>query len=441
MPLSVTELLARLKSAVETRVGEQCVVGEIGSFKAASSGHMYFTLKDATAQLQCVFYRYQAMYCRVRLREGMLVELSGKATVWEGRGSLQFVVSSVREAGIGSLQQRFEELKRKLEAEGLFASARKKPLPPFPLSVGLITSSTGAVIQDMRHRLESRAPWMQAYLMPVQVQGKGAEFGLAEAIRRWNDPQRYGLPQVDYLVLARGGGSLEDLWCFNEEVLARAIAASSLPIVSAVGHETDFTIADFVADLRAPTPTAAIELTTPDAAAISRFLSRTEESLRNALTRALRQAHMRMRYAEQGVLGHPLSALNPFAQRLDAAEDELHRAAAEHLKTAAARLNVLEASLSIRSLKMRLAAARQAAEYYAPRICTAAFNRLAAARAALDVATANINAASPQNALNRGFALVRTPAGSLARHAAELPPGSRLRITLADGSLNADVVP
>lgn len=439
MPLSVTELVARLKSAVETRVGEQSVVGEVGSCKMAGSGHTYFTLKDASAQLQCVFYRYQAMYSRVRLQDGMLVELTGKPTVWEGRGSLQFVVSSVKEAGLGSLQQQFEALKRKLEAEGLFSPARKKPLPPFPLSVGLITSASGAVIQDMRHRLQARAPWVQAYLLPVLVQGKGAELGIAHAIELFNNAPQYGIPRVDYLIVARGGGSLEDLWCFNEEALARAIAASRLPIVSAVGHETDFTIADFVADLRAPTPTAAIELTTPDSAELHRQLSQTETYLRRALARAAEHARLRLRLAEQGPLRAPLQILAPFAQRLDDFEEDLHRHAAEHYQAAARRLEVLAARVSPRSLLARLGSTTDLLQSYQMRISRAAAAKMASARAALDVKEAGIRALSPQNALDRGFALVRKPGGTLARNAADLPPGTPLHITLSSGSVVAEV--
>lgn len=439
MPLSVTELVARLKAAVETRVGEQCVVGEVGSCKMAGIGHTYFTLKDSTAQLQCVLYRYQAMYARVRLRDGMLVELTGKPTVWEGRGSLQFVVSSVKEAGLGSLQQQFEALKRKLEAEGLFSSARKKPLPAFPRSVGLITSATGAVIQDMRHRLEARAPWVKAYLLPVQVQGKGAELGIARAIELFNHAAQYGLPQVDYLIVARGGGSLEDLWCFNEEVLARAIAASRLPIVSAVGHETDFTIADFVADLRAPTPTAAIELSTPDAEVLHSQLSQAELYLRRALARAAEHARLRLRLAEQGPLRNPLQTLAPFAQRLDAFEEDMHRFAAEHVNAAARRLDVLAARVSPRTLLTRLGATADFLQSYQSRISRAAAAKISSARAALHLQEAGIRAVSPQNALDRGFALVRMPDGSLARNAADLPPGTPLLITLSAGEVTAEV--
>lgn len=439
MALSVTELVTRLKYAVEGQVGEQRVVGEIGSCKPAGSGHVYFTLKDRTAQLQCVLYRYQAAMCRVRLRDGLQVELSGRATVWEGRGSLQFVVSSVKEAGLGSLQQQFEELKRRLEVEGLFSPARKKPLPAFPRSVGLITSPTGAVIQDMRHRLESRAPWMQAYLLPVQVQGKGAELGLAEAIRRWNEPERYGLPEVDYLVVARGGGSMEDLWCFNEEVLARAIAASRIPVVSAVGHETDFTIADFVADLRAPTPTAAIELTTPDAAVLRQRLDQLQTTLHRSLNRALQTAHLRLRVAEQGPLGQPLRALAPFAQQLDELENALQIAAASKTSNAAARLGVLAARITPRVLQPRLAAARTTLTATESRITTTATTRLSHHRAALQVHAAQLAAASPQRALERGFALVHTTDGRLARSTADLPPGSNVTLQLADGTKEARV--
>lgn len=434
MPLSVTELVTRLKFAVEGQVGEQRVVGEIGSCKPAGSGHIYFTLKDRTAQLQCVLYRYQAAMCRVRLREGLQVELTGRATVWEGRGSLQFIVNSVKEAGIGSLQQQFEELKRRLEAEGLFSPARKKALPAFPRSVGLITSPTGAVIQDMRHRLESRAPWMQAYLLPVQVQGKGAELGLAEAIRRWNEPEKYNLPAVDYLIIARGGGSLEDLWCFNEEVLARAIAASRLPVVSAVGHETDFTIADFVADLRAPTPTAAIELTTPDAAVLSRRLEQINTTLHRSLSRALQTANLRLRVVQQGALGHPLRALAPFAQRLDEQETALQAAAHDKTTATAAHLGVLSARISARAQLPRLAAARSTLEATERRLSAAAATRLSQYRTALQIHSAQIDAASPQRALERGFALIHTPEGRLARSTADLPPGSEATLRLADGS-------
>lgn len=438
--LSVSELVSRLKQAVELQIGNQCVVGEIGSCKTGPSGHVYFTLKDARSQLQCVLYSFRMRgFGTPRLREGMSVELYGKASVYEGRGSLQFLVDRVREVGVGTLQQQFEQLKAKLLQEGLFDADRKLPLPEFPASVGLITSPTGAVIQDMRHRLESRAPWMQAWLMPVQVQGKGAEYGIAQAIDMMGHPEQHGLPRVDYLVLARGGGSLEDLWCFNEEVVARAIAACPIPIVSAIGHETDFTIADFVADLRAPTPTAAIELTTPDAAEIAANLDATEQHLKQQLRRSLQMAHLRLQATERGRFSSPLALLAPFQQRLDSLTEDFADAYRSRLQQEHQRLATAQAGLSVRSIRATLAAHEGRLETRKQALLQTVANRLQRAALKLDAAEAQIRAASPQNALQRGFALVHTPGGKLARNAADLALGDSLHIRLATGSVDAQV--
>ena len=439
MPQTVTELVARLKHAVELQIGEQSVMGEIGSCKAAASGHIYFTLKDSHSQLQCAMYAFRARSLRTVLREGMQVELQGKATVWEGRGALQFIVERVKEAGQGSLQQQFEALKQRLLAEGLFDSARKRPLPAFPQSVVLITSPAGAVIEDMRHRLEQRAPWMQVWLYPVQVQGKGAEYGLAQAIQQLGHPEKHGLPRADYLILARGGGSLEDLWCFNEEILARAIADCPVPVVSAVGHETDFTIADFVADLRAPTPTAAIELTTPDAAELLVRLNGTEQHLRRRLQQALQMAGLRLKAVSQGKLSRPQEILAPFQQKLDVLAEELTRTAKQRLQQAHELLNTAEAHLSPRIVQRGIGAAQQRltiAEQSLTRSFSAKFQQ---ANARLNTLEARLAAASPQHALNRGFAYVRTPEGTLARRATDFSPGDILEIRLAEGILGATV--
>ena len=439
MPLSVTELVCRLKHTVEVNIGEQSVVGEIGSCKEASSGHIYFTLKDAHCQLQCALYAFRARSMRLRLREGMLVELRGKATVWEGRGALQFIVDSVKEAGMGSLQQQFEALKARLAAEGLFDSARKRPIPRFPQSVALITSATGAVIQDMRHRLEQRAPWITTYLYPVQVQGKGAELGIARALEQLGQPTRFGMPAVDYISIARGGGSLEDLWCFNEEVLARAIAACPVPVVSAVGHETDFTIADFVADLRAPTPTAAIELTTPDAAELRAWLAGTARHLRQQITRSLQMAHLRLKVVKHSRLGTPQELLAPYQQKLDTLTGELHTALHNRLQKERNRLSLCSARLSAPSVLQHIRYAAASLEQNKNRLLTALRNRLNHNKARLETISARLAAASPQNALDRGFALVSTPDGKLARDAATLTPGDVLRIRLAKGETSAIV--
>ena len=439
MALSVTELVCRLKQTVEVNVGEQCVVGEIGSCKPASSGHIYFTLKDAHCQLQCALYAFRARSLRLRLREGMLVELRGKATVWEGRGALQFIVDSVKEAGVGTLQQQFEALKARLAAEGLFEVSRKRSLPRFPESVALVTSATGAVIQDMRHRLEQRAPWIKTYLYPVQVQGKGAELGIARALEQLGTPGLYNLPRVDYIIIARGGGSLEDLWCFNEEVLARAIAACPIPVVSAVGHETDFTIADFVADLRAPTPTAAIELTTPDAAELRAWLANTAQQLRHQLSRSLQMARLRLKVVQQSRLGSPLELLVPYQQQLDTLAEELHTSVQSRLQQEHNRLAVCKARLSTQAVLSHIDHATTTLQYRKQTLLNSLNNRLTNQRARLSTLAAQLAAASPQNALDRGFALVSTADGKLARDASALRPGDELRIQLAKGETTATV--
>ena len=439
MPLSVTELVCRLKHTVEVNVGEQSVVGEIGSCKAASSGHIYFTLKDAHCQLQCALYSFRARSLRIRLRDGMQVELRGKATVWEGRGALQFIVDSVKEAGVGTLQQQFEALKARLAAEGLFDSARKRSIPRFPQSVALVTSATGAVIQDMRHRLEQRAPWIRTYLYPVQVQGKGAELGIARALEQLGNPTRHQLPAVDYIIIARGGGSMEDLWCFNEEVLARAIAACPIPVVSAVGHETDFTIADFVADLRAPTPTAAIELTTPDASELRAWLAGTTQHLRQQLTRSLQMARLRLKIVQQSRLASPQELLVPYQQKLDTLAEELHTALSNRLTREKNRLSICSARLSAGNVIQNIRHASSRLQHNRQLLLTALHNRMSKNRALLETLTARLTAASPQNALDRGFALVSTPDGRLARDAAALKPGDSLHIRLAKGEITASV--
>lgn len=413
------------------------VVGEIGSCKMASSGHVYFTLKDASAQLNCVFYRYQAVACRVQLHEGMQVEIIGRATVWEGRGALQFVVDRVREAGVGSLQQQFEQMKRRLQAEGLFSPERKRPLPRYPESIGLITSPVGAVIQDMRHRLEQRAPWVRAYLLPVQVQGRGAEHGLARALQMWSEPERYGLPPVDFVILARGGGSLEDLWCFNEEELARAIAACSVPVVSAVGHETDFSIADFVADFRAPTPTAAIELTTPDAAALEQMLGERELTLRKQVARAVETAQLRLLAVERSKLRAPLELLAPYSQRLDELQEQLRDSCNERMQEEQHRLDLYTARLQVGRLRVVIDGARGRLQAAQKALRASAKARVEQWGARLRVCEEQLTAASPAHALKRGFALVRTENGQLLRRAQDAPAGTKLRISLSEGELAA----
>jgi len=278
---TVTELTRQIRGALETKFAAVWVQGEISNYKQHPSGHQYFTLKDQRAQISCVIWR-DTMPPRQALADGAQVQVYGTVTVFEARGQYQLNVQILQPRGVGLLQAKFEALKRKLEAEGLFAPERKRLLPKFPRRVGIVTSPTGAAIRDMLNVLRRRAPWLQILINPVRVQGTGAAQEIAVAIRELAAPNE-ALAPVDLIVVTRGGGSIEDLWEFNEEIVARAIVHSAVPIVSAVGHEIDFTICDFVADLRAPTPSAAAELIVPDVADLQRRIDGCTRALAHQL--------------------------------------------------------------------------------------------------------------------------------------------------------------
>src|SRR5580704_8004490 len=280
--LSVWELTSDIKRLLETKVGCVWVSGEITNLRAQSSGHIYFTLKDASAQLGCVLFRGTATAQRQLLADGQKVLLQGDVTVYEARGQYQLIVREVELQGVGALQAAFERLKQKLAAEGLFAEERKRPLPRYAQRIGLVTSPTGAAIRDVLHVIQRRNPGLEIILAPCRVQGDGAAAEIAGAIRLLNE---FGAGRLDLILITRGGGSLEDLWAFNEEIVARAIFESALPIVSAIGHETDFTIADFVADLRAATPSAAAEIITEGVFSSYKFLEQYDERMRQLLRR------------------------------------------------------------------------------------------------------------------------------------------------------------
>src|ERR1041385_4317622 len=268
---TVGELTRQIRGALETKFRTVWVQGEISNYKLHPSGHQYFTLKDQRAQISCVIWRDTILPPRQPLIDGAQVQVFGIVTVFEARGQYQLNVQIIQPRGVGVLQAKFEALKRKLEAQGLFASERKRPLPNFPQRIGIVTSPSGAAIRDMLNVLRRRAPWLQILINPVRVQGTGAAQEIAVAIREFGAPNDT-FASVDVIVVTRGGGSIEDLWEFNEEIVARAIFHSAVPIVSAVGHEIDFTICDFVADLRAPTPSAAAELIVPDTIDLQRRL-------------------------------------------------------------------------------------------------------------------------------------------------------------------------
>src|ERR1700704_4377003 len=287
--LSVSELTRSIRGILETKFGAVWVQGEVSNYKLHPSGHQYFTLKDARAQIACVIFRNTMTPLRQPVADGAQVQVYGNVSVFEARGQYQLSVQILQPLGLGLLQAKFEALKRKLDAEGLFAAERKRALPKFPRRIGIVTSPSGAAIRDMLNVLRRRAPWLQILISPVRVQGTGAAAEIAVALRELATPNE-GWPPLDLIVIARGGGSMEDLWEFNEEMLARAIVDLGVSIVSAIGHEIDFTICDFVADLRAPTPSAAAELIAPDIVDLRRRIEVFESAVAREQLKRMRDA-------------------------------------------------------------------------------------------------------------------------------------------------------
>jgi exodeoxyribonuclease VII large subunit len=413
-PITVAALTAAIRDVLEEGLGEVWVAGEISNFRSPGSGHLYFTLKDATATLAAVMFRAEAARIGFPLKDGQAVLARGTVTVYEARGQYQLQVVEIQARGQGSLQQRFEELKKKLQAEGLFEQDRKRPLPVFPETIAVVTSLQGAVLQDMLRILQRRAPGIRILVRGVRVQGAGAAQEIADAIDAFSHDAR-----VDLLIVARGGGSLEDLWCFNEEVVARALAACALPTISAVGHETDFTIADFVADLRAPTPSAAAELLTrewsdwrEDVQALGRRLDR---NVRQAL--AMQRQHL-ARLASSYALREPRRVVREWAQRLDDLRQAMGAAAGRAL-------------LSRRNL-LRLRESQLQAHHPA--------RELARRRAHLDHLAARLRTLGPQATLDRGYALLLDREGHPIRHADPALEGRPARIALSRGALEATIV-
>lgn len=314
--ISVSELTRRIKQALEIRFPSVLVQGEISNFKRHTSGHLYFTIKDEGAQISGVMWRSRAVFLSFQPEDGMKVVVSGRVSVYEVRGNYQIEALSIRPVGVGELQMAFEHLKRKLADEGLFDPERKKSLPGYPERIGIVTSPTGAVLHDMLNILRRRFPGLEIIVSPVNVQGPGAAGEIARAIDDFNE---FG--EVDLLIVARGGGSLEDLWAFNEEVVARALARSRLPTVSAVGHETDFTIADFVADLRAPTPSAAAELVVKDRKPLLEIVGDYWYSMHNQLLTMVRYRKENIQHLLRShAFNKPLDLLRNNSQRIDELE-------------------------------------------------------------------------------------------------------------------------
>ena len=431
----VRELVAHVRGLLEEACGDVWVEGEISNLRPAPSGHVYFTLKDAEAQLPVVLFRRQAVLLRFRPEDGLHVLVRGRVSVYEQRGQLQLVAETMEPVGAGSLQLAFEQLRERLKAEGLFDAARKKPLPAFPRCAGIVTSPTGAVIRDFLNIVSRRHSGLNVLLRAVPVQGESAPAEIEAAIAELNSS---GL--VDLIVLARGGGSLEDLAAFNSERVARAIAWSRLPVVSAIGHETDFTIADFAADLRAPTPSAAAELITEAQHKIVEHLGAQIHRLERAARFQLLHARQRLAYVPVSRAESRVSAiLYRLSQRLDDATLRLDSAVIEPLHAGQRRIAELAATLLRHDLRRRLAHALQQLAGYRARLDRSVERFLAASASRLGALDARLHSLSPLAVLDRGYALVLAAGGSLIRSTSQIAAGDRLTTRLADGAFQSRV--
>jgi exodeoxyribonuclease VII large subunit len=423
--LSVSELTAQVRRLLEKQIGSIWVTGEVTNLRAQSSGHIYFTLKDAAAQLSCVLFSRENVPHRELLADGQKVLLQGDVTVYEARGQYQIIVRAVELQGVGALQIQFEKLKKKLAAEGLFAPERKRPLPKYPQRIGLVTSPTGAAIRDVLHVVQRRNPGLEIILAPCRVQGDGAAEEIAEAIKslnrysvesspiqRFNDSTNF-----DLILITRGGGSLEDLWAFNEEIVARAIFESAVPVVSAIGHEIDFTIADFVADVRAATPSAAAEIITEGVFASREFVGEAPDLLRRALRRGLDSAAENFdSLASRLARLHPRRRLDESLQRLD----DLQSGMLHNLKSAARSRNLVFENLAGRFLRAKPSQV------------------LKLRREALRQIERRLNALGPEQVLTRGYSITTDEmTGKVLRDAAKIRAGQKLRTRLKVGEITS----
>ncbi|MBE0484519.1 exodeoxyribonuclease VII large subunit [Marinobacter sp.] len=431
--LTVSELNRQARHLLESSFMQVWVEGELSSFSKPSSGHWYFSLKDQKCQIRCAMFRGANQRIRPLPREGDQIRIRGKVTLYENRGDFQIIVEHMEPAGIGALQQAFEALKLKLHAEGLFDPARKKPIPSMPRHIGVITSPTGAAIHDILTVLARRCPAIPVTLYPTAVQGQAAT---ADIVRAIDQAQRHGV--ADLLIIGRGGGSLEDLWCFNEETVARAIASCSIPTVSAVGHEVDVTIADFVADLRAPTPSAAAEKASPDQLQWLRRLG--EQELR------LGQSARRLFQRLQTQLGHlaarlrdPRRQLQDKAQRMDELDLRLNKAMAQQLVQTRLKANHLSQRLSTQSPHKTLLAASEQTTRLNDRLEAAIRQQLRQQHEHLQHNAQTLHLVSPLATLGRGYAIVRDDQNRIVRNSEALSEGSSITARFGQGSVRAQV--
>jgi exodeoxyribonuclease VII large subunit len=433
---TVAELNARIRGLLGDEFDDVWVAGEISGTKTATSGHCYFTLKDHDAQLRCVCFRQSLRYLKVKPQDGMAVLARGRIDVFEARGEYQLLVEAIEPQGHGALQFAFEQLKKKLAAEGLFDPERKRPIPRLPQRIGIVTSPSGAVVRDITEILSRRFPGLHLRIYPAQVQGEGSVEAVCRGIEYFSNS---GWPQV--VIVARGGGSLEDLWTFNEESVARAIAASTVPVISAVGHETDFSIADFVADLRAATPSAAAELVICPREQIldqlTVFDHKLVQATRYRLAMAARALHERGVERASAVLHRNIGR---WQQRVDEMDYRMRRRAQSAASGRRKRLEELTARLRSLDLRLRVARARQRLEAADTAAAQLIHLRLTRAHGRLNPLIAHLTQLSPLKILERGYAIVTNQSGELVKQPADAPAESKVDIRLGQGKIAARVL-
>jgi exodeoxyribonuclease VII large subunit len=437
---SVSGLLASLKQTLDREFFEAWIEGEISNFHQAASRHCYFTLKDATGQIRAAMFATQARFLKFKLRDGMQVLVRGRLSVYEARGELQCYVEHVEPLGHGALQIAFEQLKQKLEAAGLFAAARKRPLPVLPRRVGLVTSARGAAVADMMQILRRRYPNIAILLYPVAVQGEAAAGEIVEALGHFERQHPGDRDWVDVLIVGRGGGSLEDLWPFNEEAVARALTRLPMPVVSAVGHETDFTIADFVADLRAPTPSAAAELVVRPKDEFEGMIAAAERHLRQAARYGLLHRRQQLADWSRHRAFHALThRLMQRAQRVDELNARMQAVERKRFEELERRLAQAAQRVRQHDVRTRLARVRATLDAQQKAMLADWRTRVAAQRHRLAALQSVLEERDPLRILGRGYALVYDAEGRLATNPAAFAEGDPLRLRLAQGWLDARV--
>jgi exodeoxyribonuclease VII large subunit len=433
--MSVSELTARIKILVEGHFMDVMVEGEVSNFRRHSSGHWYFTLKDEGAMLRCASFRMQNRLIRFTPEDGLSVRAHGRLSLYEARGEYQLLVEFLEPVGVGALQLAFEQLKNRLAAEGLFDAERKRGLPTLPGSIGVVTSLTGAAVRDILRVVKRRNETINVIIAPTRVQGDGAAEEIAEAIRLLNSRD-----EVEVIIVGRGGGSAEDLWCFNEESVARAIFNSRAPVISAVGHETDFTIADFVADLRASTPSAAAEIVAMAAEEISEHVARLKSDMFDSLRYRLLEMRGRLRELEASrCFGEVASRIHSLSQRADSAAYSIDSSIRETIKQCRAAHERFAFRLRDADIRRALVTERGALSLLRARLNTSARAKVDGDGERFSVAAGKLDSLSPLAVLGRGYAVAFDSRGQIIKRASDVKKAERIRVRVGEGEIDCTV--